>query len=884
MMKFINKTLSVIVLLSLNLFLTAQVNCDWSVLNDADQSYRSGNFEETVGIINKCIGEGFNNTQKIQGYRLLAKTFLALDNDSSANDAVNNLLNIDPKFQPDYLSDPPRFIKIIETIKKAKSSVIITSVSKKEENIYEAPATAVMISENQIKMRGYLDMEALMHDLPGFDISRSNGNLYTHLYQRGYRSINTNRTLFLIDGVEENDLWSSNVYLSRQLPLSNVKSIEVIYGPASTMYGSNAFLGVINVITKDPSDFIKPGKLFGVNVETGYGSYNTKFVDGTLAMRNKSNNISLSLTGRMFYSNEQDLSIYPEHDYASYTFENDASHYHSILDITDSTGVADFFTAHPDPSNLYYTNADSSQIILTDEGIQQAIDFDNSMYDSIDYQDKTEAWSLNAKLKIYDFTIGYNYWSKSEGTGSQYTDLIYLTTKEGATWRPVHNYIFAKYDKDLGPKINISNFITFKTHDFNDKNGVVLSTRYWTGDLNLDALVNGVAPFPIKVFLFQKSNQLREEFKAVYTLSSSIDFLAGFEARFSSIQGDYIRKVVVGNTLQDSIFAEEQGSAGTNIPGGNQFFSRDLGVYIQSDLTPFKFFKLTLGLRYDNNLVRQSEGYGNAFNPRIALVLTPGTFIVKAIYAEAFKDATNREKYSTSPGKRELPNPLLEPEKVKNFEFSIGKSFFSKSLNLNAAGYKAYYSNIIQEVRVQREDGTYTNQNQPVGKAEIMGINAFADYNFKNLTAYANYTYTNPYFIDPKDSEGNPTTDSLGNPYQKLRIRDIATHSANFGLDYLFKEVLNFDIRMNFIGKKLTGYNTTVPTNPDTFDPYFLLNGAITYSPKRNIFSGLSVQLTGFNLLNLEYSSPGLDYASGDLASSLIQNKRNFYLTVSYQF
>ena len=274
----------------------AQTICDWSTINEAAQKYQTGDFDGVIKTLNQCIATGFTAEQKVQGYRLLGKTYLALDNDSLALRSIIELLSIEPGFHPDYLNDPPKFIRIIETMKEKGSSMIVTSVSKKEENIYEAPATAVLITENQIRQRGYLDLEMLLHDLPGFDISRSNGNLYTHAYQRGYRSINTNRTLFLVDGVEENDLWSSNVYLSRQYSLSNIKSVEVVYGPASTMYGSNAFLGVINVITKNPEENIKSGKQISSFFNFGYGSYNTKFIDGTLAVQNKSRNVALSVT------------------------------------------------------------------------------------------------------------------------------------------------------------------------------------------------------------------------------------------------------------------------------------------------------------------------------------------------------------------------------------------------------------------------------------------------------------------------------------------------------------------------------------------------------------------------------------------------------------
>ena len=144
-----------------------------------------------------------------------------------------------------------------------------------------------------------------------------------------------------------------------------------------------------------------------------------------------------------------------------------------------------------------------------------------------------------------------------------------------------------------------------------------------------------------------------------------------------------------------------------------------------------------------------------------------------------------------------------------------------------------------------------------------------------------NYTYTIPYSIDPVDSDGNPILDATGNAYDKLRISDIADHQINIGANYLYKEIININLRANFISEKITGVKTTVQSNPDKFDPYFLLNGAISYTPK-NI--GITAQLSVFNVLGTEYFSPGLDEATGALSSSLRQNGRNLYFSLIYEF
>jgi outer membrane receptor for ferrienterochelin and colicins len=872
-MKSLLKILMLFCAFTWNVLVFSQTKCDWAKINDASELFRTGNFDEMIEELQSCINQGFDEKQLVQAHRLLAKAYLELDNDSLAVYSITQLLRIDQQFQPDYLSDSQRFIEILQQIKERNTQQLITSVSKKAENLQQAPATVILLTGNQIKNRGYLDLEALVHDLPGFDISRSNGNLYTHIYQRGYRSINTNRTLFLIDGIEQNDLWSSNVYLSRQYPLSNIKNIEIVYGPASTMYGSNAFLGVINVITKEPWEMIKPGKLFGANGRIAYGSYQTKFADLSLAARTKSNNISFSLTGRLFLSDEQDLSMYPQHSYLprEMTPEREAI-YHTRLDITNPARVTSFLGTYPASGEYYFLNGDN-HIILTEAGINRALELDNAVYDQVSFADMTDARFIEAKLKIFDLLIGWTLWKKAEGPGAQYTDNLFMSANEGQSWQPRHNYFYIKYDKSVTNRLIISNFTQFKVHDFDKDNAVVRYRRnYSTGHFTLNNLIDGRVPTFDSAYLFQKSNQLRQELKIVYQPLDRLDLVAGFEFRFSSIQGDY--------TSSTKNNAEQNGNPLTQIPGGNHFFSQDYGLYTQSGISLLDNLKLTLGLRYDYNLVRTDEGFGHVFNPRIALVYFPKGFIFKAIYAEAFKDATNREKYSTAVGKRELANPSLEPEKVKNMEFSIGKNFNS-SFSVEAAGYYSLYSNIIQEVQVELPGGTFTNQNQAKGEAVVYGINAMLNYKWKNLSCHANYTFTRPYTIKPTDSEGNPVLDPEGQPYEKLRISDIADHQANVSINYLYKEILNASLTANFIGERKTGINTTVPTNPDKFEPTLILNSTLSFTPKKY---GFSLQFTVFNLLNREYFSPGLDYASGDLASSLKQNGRNMYLSLIYEF
>ena len=140
-------------------------------------------------------------------------------------------------------------LKLEELFKMSAKDLMnikVTLASGVEESLIDAPAAMIIITSDDIKQRGYTSLNEVLMDIPGFDISVTNGADYMTAYQRGYRTSYTQRTLLMIDGKVDNHLWSHNANISRQYPLTNVKRISVLYGPASAVYGANAFLGIIN--------------------------------------------------------------------------------------------------------------------------------------------------------------------------------------------------------------------------------------------------------------------------------------------------------------------------------------------------------------------------------------------------------------------------------------------------------------------------------------------------------------------------------------------------------------------------------------------------------------------------------------------------------------
>lgn len=156
----------------------------------------------------------------------------------------------------------------------------IETASRLKESLFDAPATVVVVTAEEIKNRGYTNLPEVIKDLPGFDVVVANGTAYIVAYQRGYRSLYTSRTLFMVNGIVENMLWAHEAAISRQYPLSNIKRIEVLYGPASAVYGANAFLGIIHVITYDGQE-VKEGET-EATVNVLRGSNRSIGIDATI--------------------------------------------------------------------------------------------------------------------------------------------------------------------------------------------------------------------------------------------------------------------------------------------------------------------------------------------------------------------------------------------------------------------------------------------------------------------------------------------------------------------------------------------------------------------------------------------------------------------------
>lgn len=127
---------------------------------------------------------------------------------------------------------------------------VVTATGTKMK-LRETPSAVYIISEKDIRARGYRTLIDALQDIPGFDIQHTYGLFPDLIHQRGLIG-NNQRSLVYIDGILDNNI-SENAILGGTIryPLHNVEQIEIVAGPVSALYGANAFNGVINIITKD---------------------------------------------------------------------------------------------------------------------------------------------------------------------------------------------------------------------------------------------------------------------------------------------------------------------------------------------------------------------------------------------------------------------------------------------------------------------------------------------------------------------------------------------------------------------------------------------------------------------------------------------------------
>jgi len=890
--------------------------CTVTTVELSRDNYEVGDFASVKKNLEACVqAQGFENLTDLNNAReLLALTAIVEDRMVDAKILIEQIVRANSNFTS--YNRNVVFEEIFDEIKRENVGVTVSSVSKKPEDLNTAPATVKLVTHEEIMDRGYKDIVDLLSDMPGFDISKTFSTLYANINQLGFRQENTERTLFMVDGVEENDIWLNWAYISRQFPLSNVKAVEILYGPSSTMYGPRAFIGAINIITylpkEIPKDSMMKGKVSSEKSSPFYaygnmegGDFRTAAGDLTMGIRGKS--AAFQVTGRYFRSDEHDLSSEEFYNYSP----DDINHLvYTKMNMAGRAGsytFEEYLTRFKLPqTHPYYTLTKNSQGLITNmnitpEGINAARRLDSIAYAGpvngvpIGYSNHSENYYVSAKLTIDNFLLGVRHWKLEEGFGFN-QDIDVAGSRNGSVWAPTNTTIYGLYDKEINSKISISNLTSFASHNLAKESNKVNFFAFGDPRANLHFahLLNPTELLPRRTnglevnqfgtetfattsntmirngwrnrYFYYEGQQFRNEARFFYE-GNKLKVSSGIDFRTTLTQGDF-QLYMDFNTnhpnaqsyrdMQDTVsLAREKGIVLKQAEGSNMYSILDIGFFNQATLKLGDKFFISGGNRIDYNRIRKTEGFGLVMSPRFSAIYNTEYTTFKLNYSKGLQNVSNYTKYSTGGGR--TPNPNLKTEAINfiNLEY----------LGHIANGQIGWDVNVfVHQIDGAVAVGTLNKIKRYYNAGEYSTFGLMSGFYYKPTNKSWNIQI-NHSFVNPEQTKS--TFRELEKP---VRIGDIAAHRVNLSITKktdlgFITNVLN--LRANYVSARPIGEGTTQASNVGLGDgsgeipAYLLVNGNIAFKAKMIPFLRLDLGIENIlnkNILdnnNPEYYHPG---------------------------
>ncbi|MEM7184318.1 MAG: TonB-dependent receptor, partial [Spirochaetota bacterium] len=763
-----------------------------------------------------------------------------------------------------------------QVFKFIEDQVVVTATRSKTK-LKDTPAAVYVITQRQIRERGYRTLSDALYDLPGFDYQHTYGVYPDLIHQRGL--IGTmQRTLLYVDGIPDNNIFENAMLGGTvRFPLNNVERIEVVSGPASALYGANAFNGIINIITKDGKQ--NPGH----HVDATYGTWEKNFTNPGYA-------VSASARGN---SGDFQYSI------GAYYYQTQGPSFSGVTKLdSPNLGATDanpLYNYNYDP--YYYLEKKLCGGSICNPG-ETAVGY----YSSPFYNNSREdTYNITARFSYKGLrfeTINWQYLAAEGlfGNGTQWIDtkqrgidtnsfdlrnnarrlgvlLGYLSDGEsgfpGSNWDVKNNSLLIGYTHEFTDTLSLdSEFIVRSTEILNSSK---------------DSYPNVLGPGA-----YYRPGDYETE-----NSYDRPDYAYLGEERLSWNPNEQFA-TIVGVVGRHFVAAKDYGST-------ERYTYNNYAFYIQQLYKPIYRLRLTAGYRYD-----YITSYGSASTPRISAVYSATkNLTLKFLAGTAFREPSGEELFSLTPQRR--PNESLKPELLRSFEFGVGYRFL-KNYYISVQSYYNSISNLILEIQTQDfapiqgsvpQGGNPWNQYQNIGKARIFGSESeFRAYLSRVFTVNVNYTYSKGFYYDlPSSLQQSPSTvgrpgDNIADDVYKAvyksitgndtvisegEIPNIATHKAYLGLTYYVLTNLSF-----YSGVNIIGIRKTVSTNPEKVVPgYRMFKINIHWEDfwKKGMYCNLLVN----NATNMQFFDPGIRVADGTFYPTMHPlERRNIWFTLGY--
>ncbi len=489
------------------------------------------------------------------------------------------------------------------------------------------------MTQKDFQERGYNDFSEILNDLPGMDISRLYCEFKVANYWRGYRTTFSQPYLFMIDGMTQNELYYNNIPVITSIPLSYINKVEIVYGPVSSVYGANAFMGVINIITKSSQN------------KNGISLYSTTSgnTDGYFI-----GDYSINIQKGKFFTR------------LATRFESG-----------DLTDIVNYDDSHCTSSKLY-----------TDTLLWG--DIAKSLFPDGKIKSPQRNFTVDLRIGYNKTEFGFQLFNMSACWGTSIpADRVTLTPFDRNFYS-----IWLKQDFQLHKNINSRTFFRFHNEIW-EKADWIEGYEVKNND-TISKVIDGETVLPNHTIrlvdyslwpLYNSSFLFTQDFD--FKFSEMLLFTAGikFEQRHLTKQrGYYGTTHTPQNTNIDSPDFYPVNSNDI-LSVSNVFMWKDYGTYVQGKYFINENHILNAGFRIDNN----SE-YGTNTTFRGGYVARFGKIVTKILYGQAYQIPTPRTLYSAWTKLGASHN--LEPEKSQTFELNINYS--SKNFS---SWVSAYYAN-----------------------------------------------------------------------------------------------------------------------------------------------------------------------------------------------
>ena len=566
------------------------------VYTKAEEAYQIGQLDQAIELLEGNLNE-FTGNLRQSALRLVSICYLAQDDKDASEKYARSLLSINPYYTS--VQDPVRFEEMIALLKSGRSSTV-TTASSQAESINEAPVPVTVITREMIDQLSNNKSlgQILAVYVPG--LNEVSAYSISNVAMHGVYTSSQEKILVMENGHRLNMRATNNGKLDYAISTEKIDHIEILRGPASSLYGNVALTAVVNIITK------KGHEVNGVKGKYGYGSYGTHradFIAGTTLL-------------------DADVMAWA----SLYTSQGER------IDIPKNTGYS--MTKHD--GYVYiggYKEKPSYDIGCT----LKLKDFNFMINLKNGKQVPQYSW--------YGETYNYDAFRTMDGV------------KPGYTVNEKH--LELGYTKQLGKvNLNVSTYGDwYDIQDYMPVSDSIIAPEYNNdGDM---IIIDGKPKRKLYHGLMQYLDYQEYTIGAMGKADANYTF-GGMKGNvLVGTQFEYFKL-----SSNDFLIGEEYTKVAVTFPEEKNYIrigsERSFSAFIQGKHYFTSQFILNAGLRFDNKNRANGKNV-TAFSPRVALIYFPDEkFSTKLSFSRAFVDAPYYTRHNTSNGARGSENLMPE--------------------------------------------------------------------------------------------------------------------------------------------------------------------------------------------------------------------------------